>query len=246
MRALIIEDEMPSARRLERMLSNFEIEILSVLTSVKQTIKWFQKNQQPDVIFLDIHLSDGLCFEIFKDVNINSKIIFTTAFHNYSIKAFEYNSISYLLKPIKSSDLEYSIEKAQRLITKDEDFEKLKSLFINYETENYKTTFTVKAGLKIKIIKEEEICCFYSFENTSYLKTKDLGYIFHHSLSFLENELNPKVFFRVNRAFIIHINAINKITSYPNGRLNLKLKSFNERDIIVSREKVKKFKNWIA
>lgn len=245
MRALIIEDEIPSARRLERMLSNFDIEILAVLTSIKQALKWFQKHLQPDIIFLDIHLSDGLCFEIFKDISITSKIIFTTAYSNYSIKAFDYNSISYLLKPIKLSELEKAIEKTQKIITKEEDFEQLKSLFLNYETEIYKTSFTVKVGLKIKIIKEAEVRCFYSFENTTYIKTDAFHYIINHSLGYLENELNPKLFFRVNRTFIVHINAIKQIMSYPNSRLKLVLQSLNETDIIVSRERVKSFKSWI-
>ena len=115
MKAIIIEDELASARRLERLVSNHKIEIITVLGSIKQTVDWFLKNKQPDLIFLDIHLSDGLCFEIFDKVNIVSKIIFTTAYSNYSIKAFDYNSISYLLKPIKEENLEKAIDKALKI-----------------------------------------------------------------------------------------------------------------------------------
>ena len=114
MKAIIIEDELPSARRLERLLESFEIEILTKLNSVKSAVSWFQKNKQPDIIFLDVQLSDCLCFEIFNQVKITSKIIFTTAFSNYSIKAFDYNSISYLLKPINKEKLSEAILKAAK------------------------------------------------------------------------------------------------------------------------------------
>lgn len=121
MKAIIIEDELPSARRLERLLEGFEIEILAKLNSVKSTVNWVENNKQPDIIFLDVQLSDGLCFEIFNQVKITSKIIFTTAFSNYSIKAFEYNSISYLLKPINKEKLENAILKAKKVYQKETD-----------------------------------------------------------------------------------------------------------------------------
>ena len=245
MKVLIIEDELPSARRLERLLQDFNIEIIATLNSVKSTILWFQKNQQPNLIFLDVQLSDGLCFEIFKDVKLTSKIIFTTAFSNYSIKAFDYNSISYLLKPINKEKLEEAILKAQKLQQNETDFEQFKKLISNYETEHYKESFTVKAGKKIKIIKVDEICCFYSFENATYLNTDSVNYSINHSLTSLENDVNPEHFFRVNRTFVVHINAIKDIISYANSRLKLVLHSYTETEIIVSRERVKDFKNWI-
>lgn len=245
MKAIIIEDELPSARRLERLLQVFEIEILKTLNSVKSTIAWFQKNTQPDLIFLDVQLSDGLCFEIFNQVKITSKIIFTTAFSNYSIKAFEYNSISYLLKPIHKDNLERAILKAKKVHQKDTDLEQFKELLTNYKTEIYKDSFTVKVGKKIKIIKVDEICCFYSFENATYLNTDSVNYSINHSLTSLENDVNPAQFFRVNRTFIIHKNAIKNIIAYSNSRLKLVLHSFDETEIIVSRDRVKDFKNWI-
>ena len=128
MKAIIIEDELPSARRLERLLGSFEIEILTKLTSIKSAVSWFNNNAQPDIIFLDIQLSDGLCFEIFNQIKITSKIIFTTAFSNYSIKAFDYNSISYLLKPINELKLKTAINKAFKMHQTETDllhFEKL-------------------------------------------------------------------------------------------------------------------------
>jgi len=245
MKAIIIEDELPSARRLERLLQDFEIEILEILSSVKSTISWFQKNNQPDIIFLDVQLSDGLCFEIFNQIRITSKIIFTTAFTNYSIKAFDYNSISYLLKPIGKEKLTEAISKAQSVQQKETDLEQFKKQLSNYKTESFKETFAVKVGKKIKIIRTEDIYCFYSFENATYLKTKTSSFILNHSLSNLESDLNPKEFLRVNRTFIIHITAIKDIISYSNSRLKLILHSFGDTKIIVSRERVKGFKNWV-
>jgi DNA-binding LytR/AlgR family response regulator len=245
MKAIIIEDELPSARRLERLLQNFEIEILTKLTSVKSTVSWFQKNKQPDLIFLDIQLSDGLCFEIFKQVKINSKIIFTTAFSNYSIKAFDYNSISYLLKPINQEKLKVAIDKARKVHQKETDLELFEKLLSDYKTEIYKESFTIKVGSKIKIITTDLINCFYSFENATYLRTATSNYIINHSLTSLELDLNPNEFYRVNRTFIVCKNAIKDIISYTNSRLKLILYSYNDTEIIVSRERVKEFKNWI-
>ncbi len=245
MKVLIIEDELPSARRLERTLSEFEMEITGRLQSVKQSVKWFQNNEHPDVVFLDIHLADGLCFEIFNLVKVSSKIIFTTAYSNYSIKAFDYDSISYLLKPIKKVLLKEAIQKAKSVLEKENDLEKLKKIFSNYETEIYKTSFVVKNGGKIKIIKEEEINCFYSFDNATFIKTNNYKGILNHSLSHIENELNPKKFFRVNRTFIVQINAIKDIIAYTNSRLKIILNTYNEAEIIVSRERVKQFKEFI-
>ena len=245
MKAIIIEDELPSARRLERLLSDFNIEILVTLNSVKSSVLWFQKNEHPNIIFLDVQLSDGLCFEIFNQVEINSKIIFTTAFSNYSIKAFDYNSISYLLKPINKQKLAVAIEKATNFHKKETDFKQFKKLFSNSNIENYKESFTVKVGSKIKIIDAKDICCFYSFENASYLKTNSSNYIINYSLTRLESYLNPEQFYRVNRTFIVHINAIKDIISYSNSRLKLMLQSYKETEIIVSRERVKDFKSWI-
>ena len=215
------------------------------MNSVKSSVLWFQKNTQPDLIFLDVQLSDGLCFEIFKEVKITSKIIFTTAFSNYSIKAFDYNSVSYLLKPINKDKLKEAILKAQNLQQREADFEQFKKLISNYKIENYKESFTVKVGKKIKIFKADEICCFFSFENATYLNTDSGNYTINHSLSSLEDDLNPIDFFRVNRTFIIRKNTIKDIIAYLNSRLKLILNSYNDQEIIVSRERVKDFKNWI-
>jgi DNA-binding LytR/AlgR family response regulator len=245
MKALIIEDELPAARRLERFLEDFEIEILEKLTSVKSSLLWFQKNKQPDIIFLDVQLSDGLCFEIFNQVEITSKIIFTTAFSYYSLKAFDYNSISYLLKPINKKKMTVALDKANEFHQKETDLKEFKKIVSNYNLEIYKESFTVKVGKRIKIIESNTICCFYSFENATYLRTNEGNYIINHSLTSLENDLNPTHFFKVNRTFITRKDAIKDIIAYSNSRLKLLLHSYDESEIIVSRDRVKDFKNWI-
>ena len=188
---------------------------------------------------------DELEFEIFTAIKITSKIIFTTAFSDYSIKAFDYNSVSYLLKPINKEKLEEAILKAQKLHQKESDFENFKKLISNYKIENYKESFTVKVGKKIKILKADEITCFYSFENATYLNSDKGNYIINHSLTSLENDLNPTQFFRVNRTFIIQKKTIKDIVVYSNSRLKLDLHFFDNQEIILSRERVKDFKNWI-
>jgi DNA-binding LytR/AlgR family response regulator len=245
MKALIVEDEYPSARRLERLLLNFKVEVLERVPSVEKATTWLQDNPQPDVIFMDVHLSDGLCFEIFEHVTVTSKIIFTTAYSDYSIKAFDYDSISYLLKPIQQESLEKAISKATQIYEQEKGLEEFKELMKNFQLKKYKSSFAVKVGVKIKMIHTKDIPLIYSFENATYIQYDQSNYIVPHSLSSLEQQLNPEHFFRVNRTFMVHVNAIKDIISYTNSRLKLILHSFDESEIIVSRERVKDFKNWI-
>ncbi len=245
MKVVIIEDELASSRRLERMLSEYDYEIIVSLVSVKSAIIWFQNNSPPDILFLDIHLSDGLCFEIFKHVEINSVIIFTTAFSEYSIKAFDYKSISYLLKPINKEQLEKALKKAKTFYKSENKFLELQGLIECYNLSQFKTKFTVRIGKKIKIIEAKNILCFFSLNNHTYLRTQGFNYILGLSLLELVNKLNPALFFRVNRKLIIKRNAIKSIVSYSNSRLKINLSSFDEFEIIVSRERVKDFKIWL-
>lgn len=245
MRVIIIEDELPSSRKLERMLSDFNYEITTTLVSVKSAIKWFKTQPHPDLLFLDIQLSDGLCFEIFNAVEVKSPIVFTTAFSEYSIKAFDYNSISYLLKPIQKPQLEKAIEKAKTFHDNEKELFALKVALENQKLSTYKTKFAVKVGKKIKLVNTESIVCFFSLDNATYLRTDTSSYIINNSLTLLEEELNPNLFFQVNRKFIININSIENIVSYKNNRLKVSLKSYDEIDIIVSRDRSKIFKEWL-
>ncbi len=251
MRALIIEDEKPSARRLQRMLSGLEVTIGTLLHSVEDSVEWFQGNAHPDLIFLDIQLSDGLCFEIFDLVKVESAIIFTTAYDEYALQAFKLNSIDYLLKPIDEDELRTAVEKYKDLNHKDAPpaqtyFEDIKKLLVNPVDREYKKRFTTKVGQHIKIIAVDEIECFYSEHKGTYAYTRDgHNYLLDNTLEKVVGEVSPENFFRVNRTFLVNINAIKDIVSYTNSRLQLKLYRFKEHDIIVAREKVKDFKLWI-
>lgn len=250
MKTIIIEDEKPSARRLGRLLNELGVEVSVLLHSVEEAINWFQNNEHPDLIFLDIQLSDGLSFEIFEVVEVKSAIIFTTAFDEYALQAFKLNSIDYLLKPIDDLELKTAVEKYQILTPKKQklsiDFDDIKKLLINPIERDYKKRFTSKVGQHLKIINADEVECFYSENKGTYAATIDgRNYLLETTLENLENDLDPKLFFRVSRKFYVNVNCIKDIVSYTNSRLQIKLVRFNEQEIIVSRERVKDFKLWL-
>lgn len=250
MNVIIIEDEKPSARRLQRMLSAINITAETMLHSVEEAIEWFQNNAHPDLIFLDIQLSDGLSFEIFDAVEIKSAVIFTTAYDEYALQAFKLNSIDYLLKPIDDDDLKLAVTKFNNRTPKKQavtlDFNDIKKLLINPIERDYKKRFSVKVGQHLKLINIEDIECIYSENKGTYAYTKDgRNYLLDSTLDQLESELEPHVFFRISRKFYVNINAIKDMVSYTNSRLQIKLNTFDEQDIIVARERVKDFKNWL-
>lgn len=251
MNTIIIEDEKPAARYLKRMLEDLDIEVHTMLHSVQEAIEWFHNNPHPDLIFLDIQLSDGLSFEIFDVVTIKSAIIFTTAYDEYALKAFKLNSIDYLLKPIDDEELEAAIKKYKESIPTQKslqvDFEDIKKLLINPVDRVYKKRFTAKVGQHLKLFAVEDIECFYSENKGTYLHTNEnRNYLIDTTLDHLTEELNPKQFYRVNRKFFININAIKDMVAYSNSRLKVKLHNFEEQDIIVARERVKDFKEWLS
>jgi two-component system, LytTR family, response regulator LytT len=250
MNVIIIEDEKPSARRLQRMLEKLEIQSKTMLHSVEESLEWFQNNQHPDLIFLDIQLSDGLSFEIFETIDIKSAVIFTTAYDEYALQAFKLNSIDYLLKPIDEDDLAKAVKKYQERIPQKQtvniDFNDIKKLLVNPIDREYKKRFSVKVGQHIKLINIDDIECFYSENKGTYLHTNDgRDYLLDITLELLENELEPRTFFRINRKFFVNIHAIKDMVSYTNSRLQIKLKTYNAEEVIVARERVKDFKDWL-
>ncbi|MFS4467985.1 LytR/AlgR family response regulator transcription factor [Maribacter sp. 2210JD10-5] len=250
MNVIIIEDEKPAARRLGRLLADLDVAVSTMLHSVEEAIAWFQENEHPDLIFLDIQLSDGLSFEIFDVIEVKSAIIFTTAYDEYALQAFKLNSIDYLLKPIDDEELESAIKKYRDLKPQSQkmalDFEDIKKLLVNPLEREYKKRFTAKVGQHLKIINADEVECFYSENKGTYAATLDgRNYLLDTTLENLETELEPKLFFRASRKFYVNINHIKDIISYTNSRLQIKLKSFSEQEIIVSRERVKDFKLWL-
>lgn len=250
MNVVIIEDEKPAARRLNRMLTDVGMHVETMLHSVEEAVNWFHNNEHPDLLFLDIQLSDGLSFEIFEEVEVKSAIIFTTAYDEYALKAFKLNSVDYLLKPIDADELENAINQFKKLQASSSkasfDLEQLKTLILPSQKE-YKKRFTVKIGQHLKMIPIESVECFYSENKATQMHTTDnRSYVIEETLETLENNLNPAQFFRVSRKYYVNITAIKDIISYSNSRLKIILNSFSESEIIVSRERVKDFKNWIA
>jgi len=255
MTTLIIEDEKPAARLLQRKLEKLNIAVETMLHSVEESIDWFANNQHPDLIFLDIQLSDGLSFEIFEKIDIKSAIIFTTAYDEYALKAFKLNSIDYLLKPIDEDDLDIAVTKFKSRLPKLEsetsnlqlDFEQIRKMLSNPFGKNFKKRFTVKIGQHLKVITTDEIECFFSENKGTYIHTFDnRNYLIDSTLEILEQELDMKDFFRVSRKFIVPLQAIKEIQMYTNSRLKVILPTYKEDEVIVSREKVQDFKSWLG
>jgi DNA-binding LytR/AlgR family response regulator len=251
MTTIIIEDEKPAARMLQRKLERLQIPVEVMLHSVQEAVDWFQNNPQPDLIFLDIQLSDGLSFEIFEKVSIQSPVIFTTAYDEYALRAFKLNSIDYLLKPIDEDDLEVAIGKFKSRTNQEStgsiDMATIRQLFSSTKDVEYRKRFSVKIGDHIKIIPIEEIELIYSEYKGSYLHSLEgRTYLLDSSLDAIEKELEPKHFFRVSRKYIVPLNAIKDIIVYSNSRLKITLKSYNKEEVIVSRERVGEFRTWLG
>lgn len=251
MNVIIIEDEKPAARLLQRKLQKLGLEAETMLHSVEESIEWFSNNPHPELIFLDIQLSDGLSFEIFESMPINSAVIFTTAYDEYALRAFKLNSIDYLLKPIDEDDLEAAVNKYRGRQAKTPnlslDFEQIRRMLANPAEKSYKKRFTVKMGQHLKMINIEDAECFYSENKGTYIHTTEgRDYLLENTLEQLESELDPAKFFRVSRKFIVSINAIKDIVVYTNSRLKIILPTYKEDEVIVSRERVNDFRNWLG
>jgi DNA-binding LytR/AlgR family response regulator len=252
MNVLIIEDEKLAANRLSGLIKNYDntANIIGALDSIKASVAWFSSNPQPDLAFLDIQLADGLSFEIFDQVVIHCPVIFTTAFDEYALRAFKVNSIDYLLKPIDPDELSRAMDKFSHW---HQDTSKPEALaqpvmdrVLQMLTKSHKSRFLVRAGEHIKTIPAEQVTFFYSMEKATFLNTiENKEYDIDYTLEELEDLLNPELFFRINRKYIVSMGAIRDIINFTNSRLKLRLVNSNDNEIIVSREKVAGFKNWL-
>lgn len=244
-KTIIIEDEKPASRKLERMLNEFpEIEVIAKIESVEEGIQWFSENEHPQLIFSDIVLGDGLSFDIFEKVPTKGFIIYTTAFDQYTLKAFKLNSIDYLLKPILDEDLSAAIEKFKSFLPSDNS---VSSKEIKQLIKTEKTTLSrilVKIGYNLKIVQTHEISCFFSENKIVYLQTQERVYPSDFTLDELEDVLDEKKFFRVNRQSIINSEYIKNIHTSPNYKVELEFQP--KEEITVSRERVKDFKDWLV
>ena len=250
MKVLIIEDEKPAARRLQQLLlqQRPQAGILAHLESVEHAVQWLQENPRPDLLFLDIQLADGLSFDIFREVEVPSPVIFTTAYDQYTLKAFKLNSIDYLLKPIDPEELQQALNKFDRFYGKAPllDPRTLESLIHSFQAPAYKERFIVKIGQQITYIQVEDVRYFYSEDGLLFAQMQDKKrHALDYTLDQLESLLDPRFFFRLNRKAIVHINAIQKVSPYFNSRMIVELRPQPGFDAVVSRDRVSDFKNWL-
>jgi len=247
---VIIEDEELAARRLEGMIRNFNpaINVLAKLESIKEAVDWFKNHGEPDLIFLDIHLEDGLSFSIFEKVTVKAPMIFTTAFDEYAIRAFKLKSIDYLLKPITQEDLNTAISKYENWNAANSPTIDVDALYeiILQKNRSYKSRFSFPVGQKIKTIQVEDIAYFYSKESITFMVCKDkTEYPIDYSLDQLMDEMDPVNFFRVNRQFLVGLKAIANVHIYPKSRLKLELLPVSKEEVFISVDKVVPFKSWL-
>ena len=253
MRVLIIEDEKPAAKRLEHLILDYDptIEVIEKLASVKSVIQWFLKEDKPDLVFMDIQLADGLSFEIFDHVTIDAPIIFTTAYDEYALKAFNVNSVAYLLKPVDKEDLFNAFTKLNTLqqttngATPSNHLEQVAAA-VKMFTKQYKNRFVIKIGEHIRSVAVHDILYFFSREKATFCTVTDgKNYLLDYPLQQLMPMLDPTEFFQINRQYIISLRSINDMISYSNSRLKIILEHGAEEEVIVSRERVNDFKIWL-
>jgi two-component system, LytTR family, response regulator LytT len=252
MNVLILEDEILSAQRAKTLLHEHDptISVVETIDSVEDATDWLSRNPEPDLMLVDIHLSDGLSFDLFKKVQIKSPVIFTTAYDQYAIQAFKMNSIDYLLKPLDKAELGFALNKfnalsqeRKSLLTSD-----IQRIMQTFQASNkkYKNRFLVKFGDNIQFKNTDEIAYIFADDKITYLVSiEGRRFIIDYKLEQLEDLLDPQFFFRLNRKFIIRIDAVQKIKTLINSRLQVFLKPNFEQDIFVSKDKMSEFKTWL-
>jgi DNA-binding LytR/AlgR family response regulator len=250
MNILIIENELLAAEKMVKMLKKADrsINILGIVETVEESINRLQVKPEPDLILMDIQLDDGLCFEIFETINVEIPVIFTTAYDDYTLKAFKVNSIDYLLKPVDENSLLSALGKFKKFHYDDKDpFKKDFRQLINEFRNQYKSRFLIKIGEKFRSLPAAEISHFQIIERNLFLcDLQGKNYGIDYSLEQLQNILDPRKFFRINRECIVNIDSIALMYSYSSSRLQLTLKNMEKSDLfVVSRDKVADFKKWI-
>lgn len=249
MKVIIIEDEKPAADKLRAALqtSDSSIKVISLLKSISESVIWLKQNPMPDLIFLDIELSDGLSFAIFDEVKITCPIIFTTAYDDYWQEAFEHNSIDYLLKPVKQEKLSAALAKYNSL--KEHFAKNLQQLLQHQQApvSGFKKRFLIKKGIDYASIRTDDIAYFYATHKLVCLvDLKGNKFILDQSLSDMEKQLDPAHFYRINRKYLVNINAIRKIKAYAKSKLHIEIYPPSAEEIIISQENVSSFKNWMG
>lgn len=254
MKIVIIEDEPFAQQELLRLIekTSLDFELLALIDSVEESLEWFNTHPHPDLVFLDIQLADGLSFDIFREIELKSAVIFTTAYDEFAIRAFELNSIDYLLKPVKYEALEAALlkfEKMKRDMTPGKtaiDEQQLKQLLEQMTSKNYKSRFLVRLGDQIRSIEIADTAYFNAEDNVVFLVGNDgHKFIIENTLEQIEGMLDPEKFFRLSRGYIVAYSSIGKVSKYFNSRLLVELKPAAEEKVLVSRHRVKTFMEWL-
>lgn len=251
MKVLIVEDELLLAKQLKNLLQELEqdIEIVGQTNSIETSVQWLQQNNEPDLLFMDIELADGQCFEIFNQVAVRCPVIFTTAYDEYALRAFKVNSIDYLLKPVNSQNLKDALHKWRELYTeKIQPAFPIEALLKQLKgVVQYRERFLVKQGQKLVSINTSDVAYFFSHNALSFLVTKsNQKFIIDYTLDEVEQLVAPNHFFRANRQFILNHEMISAVHSWFNGKLKLEIKLPLDDEIVVSREKAPVFKEWMG
>ncbi len=252
MNILLIEDEPQAAQRLEKLVKAIvpHAIVLAKIDTVENSVQWLKENAAPDLILMDIQLADGISFSIFDRCEVKSPVIFTTAYDEYALKAFKVNSIDYILKPVDEGELRAAIQKFETLtgsksVAPDKMLESI-GLAVQMLTKKYKERFVIKVGEHLKSIEVSDILFFYSLEKATFAQTKDgRKHILDFTIEQLDGLINPERFFRINRKYLVAADAIQDMISYTNSRLKLVLKTSDDSDVIVARERVQEFKDWL-
>lgn len=250
MNTIIIEDENLTAQRLEGMLKKYnpQVQVLAILPSVADSVQWLRKHDAPDLVFMDIHLEDDLCFKIFELAPLSAPVIFTTAYDEYMVKAFKVNSIDYLLKPVNYLELIAALDKYKALKEQfsKPDFNTLLQ-YIGQREPEYKTRFMITVGTKIRSIETSEIAYFYSDEKITFMATKEGQHLpIDFSLDKLSTLLDPRQFFRTSRQFLVGFGAIQTVHTHFKGKLKLDLAPKSKIDVFVSGDRMSDFKEWLG
>jgi len=247
-RILLIEDELPAANRLSKLIAEtaVDFEIVQICDSIDSSIQYLKSNNQPDLIFLDVQLGDGLSFEIFKEVDITCPIIFTTAYDEYVFRAFELNSIDYLMKPIHQDALAKSIEKYRKIIQANLPDWKILTNLMDQGKNPFKQRFLVNIGSNLLSVPTTDAAYFYSIERSSFLVNKaGKTFSLDFSLDKIEGMLSPKEFFRVNRQYLVSLSAIKRILVLSKSKLKIALEPASTEDVFVSNAKAHEFRLWL-
>ena len=253
-KVLIIEDETPAAEKLKSFIHQYdsEMEVLENTSSIADSYDWLVRHQAlVDLIFMDIQLADGPVFELYEKLEIKAPVIFITAYHEYALEAFQSNGIAYLLKPLMYEAFAEAMDKWQNILKRGQsgnklpDIDRIQKVLSSIE-KRYQERFLVKVGEHLRSFRTSDIACFFAEGKYAFLWTiQGRKFNIDYKLELLEEKLNPKEFFRVNRSFIIHLDAIKDVLVYSNSRLKIMLEPMPEKEIIVSRDKVKIFKDWM-